>query len=517
MQVKKELNPTKSFRKRASTPQYVSPNQLILVGFETPFEQQLTKNNRWVKLSSLIPWDKIVGLYDNQFQSKEGRPAISGRVVLGALIIKHILHLTDEETIHQIEENMFMQYFLGYSSFTNESIFSPTLFVEIRKRLNQTIVNTISEIVAAHQKELEEKLVKKGKDKNDFEDTEPNTKTDKEPEYAIKVKDTNAGTIIMDATVAPQNITYPTDLKLLNAAREKSEELIDKLYCKEIHGSTKVRTYRNLARKDFLNAIKKKTKSFKEIYKWNGHQIRYLKRNMAHIEVLLKAFERDELEHPLKKKELLYIQTLQTVYEQQEAMHRTQTRSIENRIVNIHQPHVRPIKRGKAGKKTEFGSKLQVSLVNGFTFLDKLSWDNFNEGSELQASVEQFKKRHGHYPKEVLADQIYCTRLNRAWLKERTIKLSAKPLGRPTKEALSNQVSPGERNPIEGKFGQAKVGYGLDNIKAKLKETSESWIATIILVLNLVNLTRLAALCSKFIDKIIELIFHNLKVESLSL
>ena len=63
MQVKKELKPIKSFRKRASTPQYVSPNQLILVGFETPFEQQLTKNNRWVKLNSLIPWDKIVGMY----------------------------------------------------------------------------------------------------------------------------------------------------------------------------------------------------------------------------------------------------------------------------------------------------------------------------------------------------------------------------------------------------------------------------------------------------------------------
>ena len=111
MQGKKEVSPAKSFRKRASSPMYVSPNQLILLGFETPFEQQLTKNNRWVKLNSLIPWDKIVGLYDTQFKSKEGRPAISGRIVLGALIIKHILHLTDEETIHQIQENMFMQYF----------------------------------------------------------------------------------------------------------------------------------------------------------------------------------------------------------------------------------------------------------------------------------------------------------------------------------------------------------------------------------------------------------------------
>ena len=498
MQGKKESAVLKAYRKRASTPQYVSPNQLILVGFETPFEQQLTKNNRWVKLNGLIPWDKIVGQYDTQFKSTEGRPPISGRIVLGALIIKHILHLTDDETIHQIEENMFMQYFLGYSSFTNESIFSPTLFVEIRKRLNQNIVNSISDIVVAHQKEIEENRVKKDNDKSDDSGLLTVEVTDSAPEELAKDTDTNAGILIMDATVAPQNITYPTDLKLLNAAREKSEELIDKLYCKEIHGSTKVRTYRELARKDFLNAIKKKTKSFKEIYKWNGHQIRYLNRNNTHIQVLLRGYETKGLDHALKKKDLHYIETLQTVYAQQETMHRTQTRSIENRIVNIHQPHVRPIKRGKAGKQTEFGSKLQVSLVNGFTFLDKLSWDNFNEGCDLQASVEKFKTRCGHYPKQVLADQIYCTRINRSWLKERNIKLSAKPLGRPTKEALSNQVSPGERNPIEGKFGQAKVAYGLANINAKLKETSESWIATIILVLNLVNLTRLAAVCSKF-------------------
>ena len=111
MQGKTPSKPIKSFRKPASTPAYVSPNQLILSGFETPFEQQLSINNRWVKLSKLIPWDKIVVGYDKQFQSEEGRPAINGRVELGALIIKHMLKLSDEETIMQIEENMFLQYF----------------------------------------------------------------------------------------------------------------------------------------------------------------------------------------------------------------------------------------------------------------------------------------------------------------------------------------------------------------------------------------------------------------------
>lgn len=95
-----------------------------------------------------------------------------------------------------------------------------------------------------------------------------------------------------------------------------------------------------------------------------------------------------------------------------------------------------------------------------------------------------------------LADKIYCTRSNRLALKEKGIKLLAKPLGRPS--ALHNHVSPGERNPIEGKFGQAKTAYGLNRIKARLRTTSESWIASINLVLNLIKLAVVALPCIIF-------------------
>lgn len=107
-------------------------------------------------------------------------------------------------------------------------------------------------------------------------------------------------------------------------------------------------------------------------------------------------------------------------------------------------------------------------------------------------SVEKYKNRFGFYPAEVLADQIYCTRQNRTQLKLLGIKLIAKPLGRPSAQAVKIHLSPGERNPIEGKFGQAKVAYGLNKIRAKLSSTSTSWIAAIALVLNLVKLTRQA-------------------------
>jgi hypothetical protein len=126
--------------------------------------------------------------------------------------------------------------------------------------------------------------------------------------------------------------------------------------------------------------------------------------------------------------------------------------------------------------------------VSGFVFLDKISWDAYNEGTQLDEYVEYYKSRFGYYPEKVLVDKIYCTRKNRKWLKERGIKLAAKPLGRPLAKAVENHVSPGERNPIEGKFGQAKNGYGLNCIRARLRNTSESWIASIFMVLNLVKL-----------------------------
>jgi len=175
-------------------------------------------------------------------------------------------------------------------------------------------------------------------------------------------------------------------------------------------------------------------------------------------------------------------------------MYRARVYSAEDRIDSIHQPHVRPIVRGKATAKVEFGAKINVSLVNGFSFLDDLEWNAYNEGTRLQSSVEKYRKRFGYYPQEVLADKIYCNRANRKYLKDLGITLKAKPLGRPSAQASQNRVSPGERNPIEGKFGQGKTAYGLNRIIARLSATSESWIASIIMVLNLVKLTEMALL-----------------------
>jgi hypothetical protein len=140
----------KGIKKRAATPQYISPNQLVLMGFETPFEQKLTTKNRWVKMAKAIPWDSIVVHYDRLFSSAGGRPPINARVILGALMIKHIEGLSDRATVRHIQENMSVQYFLGYASFTNEGPFSGTLFVEVRKRLSLDLLSKVNDVTALH-------------------------------------------------------------------------------------------------------------------------------------------------------------------------------------------------------------------------------------------------------------------------------------------------------------------------------------------------------------------------------
>jgi hypothetical protein len=497
----------KALKNRASKHRYISSTQTSLIGFESPFSRHLKPDNRWVIMAHKIPWDTLVGEYRKQMGNHQtGAEGINPRVVIGSLIIKHMCDLSDRETVQQIQENMYMQYFIGYSSFCDEVPFDPSLFVEFRNRLGIDQVNLINEKILGLSKEREAEPVPVAKEDKQpppqlpestspsddgshvqAPSEEPATPQFEEQENVQAIP--NKGKMIVDATACPQDIRYPTDLNLLDDARKKSEALIDFLFDAARH-TKKPRTYRKEARKYFLKTIQKRTKGKKEIRKAIRKQLGYLKRNIGNIHKLLDRYETI----PLDRHQHKYFFVIQTLYEQQAHMHKEKIHTVDHRIVSIHQPHVRPIVRGKTNAKVEFGAKVQVSLMNGYAFLDDLSWEAFNEGTRLMGIVELFRKRFGCYPQEVLADQIYCNRANRAALKELDISLRAKPLGRPP-AVKTEHVRPGERNPIEGKFGQAKTAYGMNRIKARLQGTSQSWIATIILVLNLVKLTREVPYC----------------------
>lgn len=192
----------------------------------------------------------------------------------------------------------------------------------------------------------------------------------------------------------------------------------------------------------------------------------------------------------LSRRQSQTLETIRILYQQQRTMYTLKKHQVDDRIVSISQPHIRPIVRGKAKVSTEFGAKVAISMVDGYMYVDELSWDSFNESINLEQAVEDYKKRFGYYPEAILADQIYRNRDNRAFCKKNRIRLSGPALGRPKagetkkKEQLELQDM-SERNQVEGGFGVGKRRYGLGRIMARLKETAESVIMLQFIVMNL--------------------------------
>lgn len=485
---------------------HISPNQFMFDGFETEFEKWLDPDNRWVLLSRLIPWEEWSSAYNMSLSGHTGRPAKDARLVIGAVIIKHKLCLSDEETIEQIRENPYLQYFVGFKVFHKEQAFAPSLFVEIRWRMGPEVFTRFEDSIITRMSGGKKPATPPKAPPDDDRTAPPGgdetpLSDDVKPETPDQVTATHRGKLILDATVVEQAIRYPTDLSLLNEAREISEAIIDTLHplVGQKHGikQKKVRTYRGNARRDYLSLVKQRRPGTRKRRQAIRRQLQYLKRNLGHIETMLDRLPGREI--PLSHKQLRQYWIIQHLYLQQKHMFDTGGRRCDDRIVSIHQPHVRPIVRGKLNKAVEFGAKLGVSLdQDGIACVDQFSWDAYHEGQDLPDQVEAYRKRHGHYPEKLLADPLYGTRENRGYLKEKGIRFAGKPLGRPPKATSADKDGDRrqkrrdyrERIPIEGKFGQGKNGYQLNYIRARTARTSEAWIRSIFMVMNLLVLIR---------------------------
>lgn len=464
---------------------------MIADDFFLPFGGKLSKENRWVRLAELIPWWEFEDKYAECFKpSNTGEPAFSVRVALGTLIIKTKLGVSDEETVHQIAENAYLQYFLGFPRFQEGPPFVDSLITHFRKRFSPDILNEVNERVAGN--------AKKERQQDDDNKKDPPSSSGNGDE-GVNCK--KSGKLIVDATCTPADIQYPTDARLLNEAREKLEEIIDVLHKPEQGIRKKSRTYRQKAHDSYIAFTKLRKPKPAVIRRMKGKLLRYLRRDTRIVEALT---DRNGLEllSPRQYKNLLVVQEL---YRQQLEMYENRQYRTEDRIVSISQPHVRPIVRGKASAAVEFGAKLSVSVVNGFIFSERLEWDAYNENGTLVDSLKRYKEKYGFYPEAVLADKIYRTRENRDFCKSMGIRLSGPKLGRSTEEEkkearIQAYQDSCERNEVEGKFGTGKRKYTLDCIMAKLRETSESTIILNLLVLNLDK--RLRLLLRKFLKDV---------------
>jgi transposase, IS5 family len=124
-----------------------NPHQMKFQNFYLPFGGELSGENRWVILAEQIPWHRIEQNYRELFSEDEGCPAKEARVGFGALIIKERLGTTDRETVEQIRENPYLQYFLGFAEYHNETPFHHSMMTHFRKRFNKETLAQINDMI----------------------------------------------------------------------------------------------------------------------------------------------------------------------------------------------------------------------------------------------------------------------------------------------------------------------------------------------------------------------------------
>ncbi|MGM9852617.1 MAG: IS5 family transposase [Muribaculaceae bacterium] len=447
--------------------------------------ERLPKTNRWVQMGDALPWTEYEKVYNKRLKNDAvGASNRPGRMAIAALIIKHRLGLSDEETILAIQENPYMQYMCGLTEYTDQPIFDPSLFTTIRKRITIEDINALTLELA---KKSREKTAKEHKDNNN--------------DGGIPSSDSTRPTDLKaDATCADAEVRYPTDIDLIEDGSQYIGRMIDKVCgIKKIRKPTGIERPR--IRDIYLNVIKRKHKGAKLIKDAITRMLPLLYRDILTLLNLIGID--DETYGRFNRTQKRTIQAVIDMYHQQETMLRLGTHTCENRIVSIHQPHIRPIVRGKAKAKVEFGAKIGVSMVNGYSFIDHHSWEAYNEASDLQTHIDRYKERFGCEPKRFFGDKIYLNRDNRKTLKEKGIEIMGRPLGRPPKNPTEEQLERERigislRNEAEAQFGTGKRAYRANNIRARLPETAECWTAMCYFVRNLTKF--MSELCLVLIE-----------------
>lgn len=419
-----------------------------------PLGGGLRADNRWMKLGRLIPWNQMEEVYREYFSDRMGRPAKESRMICGLLVVKHMEGYSDERVVEEYLENPYIQAFCGEETFVTDGGIDPSLLSKIRKKLGKKFFEQL-------EKEVLEVLKRK---------------------QAIR-----RGEHLLDATVIPANIEYPTDTKLIEKARVWVVKIIRKIR-KGCGVKEKVRTYCRKARGVYVNFTKKRKKTKAMIRVTRGKLLRYLRRNVRQLEGLLEEYGRQ-----LKKKERAMIRwrlaVVKAIYEQQREMWKSKVMRVKDRIVSLHLPHIRPMVRGKDGKDVEFGPKVLLSWVDGYCFLDRLAFDAYNEGTRLMESLKKYKERLGTYPKCSTGDGIFGNRENRARLKDLKVRGGFKALGRAAQEPRNKkwlkmkQRLRGSR--MEGIIGHGKNHFGLDRILYRVRDGEEMWIQMGLLAMNL--------------------------------
>ncbi len=291
-----------------------------------------------------------------------------------------------------------------------------------------------------------------------------------------------------DATVYESRITYPTDIKLLwTSAHWLYQRIVE--VCKEV----KVRRPRiryQRQRERCLAFQRRRKKSRRKEKRMRKGMICFITRLLERLEQLLETHG----DHLLNKRQQQRLKTIRALYYQQRQRVTDPQSKIENRIVSLHRPYVRPIVRGKEVKPVEFGAKVHLLQVDGINFIEHLSYDAYNEGTRLKSAIWMHRDLFGACH-QFAADKIYATNENRKYCTRQKIATCFVPKGKQgaheqQSRALRVELGRQRGTVLEGSFGNEKNHYMLNKIKARRKDTEILWIFFGIITCNAVQISR---------------------------
>ncbi len=432
-------------------------------------EKQISFNSGWfevppldekhllVKIAKVINWDSLLKNLSKYYHASFGRPTKPSRVKVGLLIIKHMYKLSDRETVDELKSDMYVQYLCDINPRDAHTFINYSTLCRFRKDIGIDGVKII-------EQEVFECLKKLG-----------------------LIKGRRSKQLIVDTTVVPSPIQYPTDINLLNKCRTKLVGLIDK--AKQL-GSKGYRTYKRLGRKTFIQYQKLRMVSKTIRRKTQKKLIQFVRRNikqLADTVTTVSQSAHNQKDSFIKQANELLNKTNKILNQQ---INLYKGNPVKDRIVSLWAGHVRPMVKGKFPIAVEFGAKTLLSKIGKFLFCNNIFFDNTADVNMLQESINDFKSTFEKPPSEIATDRGFYSKANIEFAKNAGIKNVAiakkgtsKSMDYCNKTAYKRLCS--LRCAIEAKISLAKRKFGLDKVNYRIKNGEEMWIRLGLLAMNL--------------------------------
>lgn len=421
--------------------------------FITP---EVDKNHEIIKIADSIDWISLSEKLSRFYCADNGRPTKPSRAKVGLLMLKHLYTLSDQSVVDMLKRDIYAQYLCDVSLKEAVTFIDSSSLTRFRKQIGDEGVKLIEQEVL---------------------------------NFLKKNNSIRGRRLIVDTTVMPVNITYPTDITLLDKVRRKAVEYLKRA---KTFGAKKYRTYQRIARRTVLHyqKIHKHTVTMRR--KVQKKLLQFSRRNIAQVTHAVKTIKESN-QNPINKSKEQFIReaedfltTANKVIVQQKQVYHGQ--KVQDRIVSFHKTHIRPMVRGKFPVEVEFGPKVLLNLQDEYLFLEDVQFNNVSDTQLLEKSIQGYKKRFGKSPTQLAADRGFWSKENRQLAESYGIKKIAIEnkgksnylKGQPFSERLRRL-----RCKIEAKISLAKRKYGLNRCLYSIEHGEEIWARLGLTAMNL--------------------------------